>query len=239
MAGHTFHTPSFGDEDFDVLPTHLNHHQQMGQPLQTNDSLYSYESQVILNSDLHHSSGGLDLNDYNTNGEATLQTLDVGSAYNSQSNSYNTNNLAMHPQSSDQMMVLHHQQQQQHAQFTSPQHHHAQYMHSQQIDQPPQQQQDGYKMMHENPVQQKSHSFENPTTSEDSDEGNSYSAMNINMKRISPEASKIIGRYINRCLFILLINAYNNQPFVNMYQGLIERKACHQKHVIFLSNTTI
>ncbi|XP_018306246.1 TOX high mobility group box family member 3 isoform X1 [Mycetomoellerius zeteki] len=201
MSDQTFHTPSFGDEDFDIPTIHPQSHQQQ-QHHQQHDSMQAYgQPQMIQGSSMQQSSDGLNLD---TNGyqqqlylqqEHSMQAINVSSAYGNSQSSYATMSSPRHQQHSGQQLLMLQQQQQQ------VQMQHMQYMHSQQQQQQQQLQQQ-QQMQYRSPTGGSPTTMQannipetnnNTTTSEDSDDSTPHSGMIAMVKREppSPEAADV------------------------------------------------
>ena len=62
MSDQTFHTPSFGDEDFDIPTIHPHSHQQQQQQHQQHDSMQGYgQPQMMQGNGMQQSPDNLNL----------------------------------------------------------------------------------------------------------------------------------------------------------------------------------
>ncbi|XP_076634100.1 uncharacterized protein LOC143348113 [Colletes latitarsis] len=209
MADQTFHTPSFGDEDFDIPAIHSHSHQQQQQQRQQqsqqqsqHDPMHSYQSQMIQSTGggIQQSPDGLNLDpggyqqSLYLQQDHSLQPISVSSTYSNSQGSYATMSSPRQQHGNQQMMLLQQQQQQQ-AQMQQ----HMQYMHNQQQQQQ-QQQQMQQQMQYRSPTggsppaMQQTNVPEpnnNTTTSEDSDDSTPHSGMITGIKRPSPEPADV------------------------------------------------
>nr|CAD7452857.1 unnamed protein product [Timema tahoe] len=164
----TFHTPSFGDEEFDIPPINPHQHQQGGnQHAQNNMNSYQ-QSQMLQNQSpdnmVMSDSSGYQQPLYLSGPPEHSMGISVSSSYNSPQPTYtmaspnqpNNSQLLMMQQQQHQQMMLNHGQPM------------GQYGRSPQGNSPPTGQ-------------------EGTTTSEDSDDSTPHSAMMVGMKRPSPE----------------------------------------------------
>ncbi|XP_017793160.1 PREDICTED: TOX high mobility group box family member 3-like [Habropoda laboriosa] len=209
MADQTFHTPSFGDEDFDIPSIHaLSHqhqHQQQQQPQQQqqqqqqqpqHDPMHGYQSQMMQTGSVQQSPDGLNLDpggyqqSLYLQQEHSLQPISVSSSYTGSQASYANMSSPRQQHGSQQMMLL---QQQQQAQMQQ----HMQYMHTQQQQQQQQLQQ---QMQYRSPTGGSPSAIQpstvpeannNTTTSEDSDDSTPHSGMITGIKRPSPEPTDV------------------------------------------------
>ncbi|XP_043469030.1 TOX high mobility group box family member 3-like isoform X2 [Leptopilina heterotoma] len=209
MTDQTFHTPSFGDEDFDIPSIHTHshqQHQQQQQHHQQHDPMHAYQSQMMPSGGMQQSPDGLSLDPGGyqqplyLQQEHSMQPISVSSAYNSPQGTYSTMSSPGQQHSNQQLLLLQqqHNQQQQQQQQAQMQQQQMQYMHSQQQQQQQQQAQMQQQQMHftshrgstgPSPAAMPNALPENnnTTTSEDSDDSTPHSAMMAGIKRPSPE----------------------------------------------------
>ncbi|XP_006621399.1 TOX high mobility group box family member 3-like isoform X1 [Apis dorsata] len=167
MADQTFHTPSFGDEDFDIPAihshSHQQHQQQQQQPQQQqqhqtqqqtqpqHDPMHGYQTQMMQTGNVQQSSDGLNLDPggyqqslYLQQDHSMQQPISVSSTYNTSQGSYVSMSSPRQQHGNQQIMLLQQQQQQQQQQQHQQQQvqlqQHIQYMHTQQQQQQQQQQ---------------------------------------------------------------------------------------------------
>ncbi|XP_063974857.1 TOX high mobility group box family member 3-like isoform X2 [Diachasmimorpha longicaudata] len=211
MADQTFHTPSFGDEDFDIPAIHPHQqHQQHHQQQQQHDPMRGYQSQMMQGGGMQQSPDALSLDPGGyqqplyLQQEHTMQPINVSSAYTSPQASYTSMSSPGHQHSGQQLLLLQQQhnqaQQQQHAQHQQQVQMHMQYVHTQhqQMQNQHQQQQMQYRSppggsppaIQQNPPAENN----NTTTSEDSDDSTPHSAMITGMKRPSPEPVDTVNK---------------------------------------------
>ncbi|XP_011347860.2 TOX high mobility group box family member 3 isoform X2 [Ooceraea biroi] len=210
MSDQTFHTPSFGDEDFDIPAIHPHSHQQQQQHHQQHDSMQAYgQPQMMQASGMQQSPDGLSLDaggyqqQLYLQQEHPMQPINVSSAYGGSQSSYATMSSPRQQQQHNGQQLLLMQQQQQQQQQQQVQMQHMQYMHSQQQQQQQQQQlqQQQQQMQYRSPTGGSPTAMQansipetnnNTTTSEDSDDSTPHSGMITVVKREppSPEATE-------------------------------------------------
>ncbi|XP_011879202.1 PREDICTED: TOX high mobility group box family member 3-like isoform X2 [Vollenhovia emeryi] len=201
MSDQTFHTPSFGDEDFDIPTIHPHSHQQQQQHHQQHDTMQAYQPQIMQGSGMQQSPDGLSLDasgyqqQLYLQQEHSMQPINVSSAYGNSQGSYATMSSPRQQQhSGQQLLMLQQQQQQQQVQQMQ----HMQYMHSQQQQQQlqqQQQQQQQQQMQYRSPTGGSPTAMQannipetnnNTTTSEDSDDSTPHSGGMIAMVKREP-----------------------------------------------------